>query len=104
MSAGANQLQNIGFTVQDENKLQDAALKDAIENARKKAQAMADQMGVKLGTLLDFAETSSGSPRPLPVMRESMMMMAKSSDSASPVPSRDVETQASVSMTWKIMP
>ena len=54
--AGANQIHGIRFTVEDPNKYKDEARKLAVEEAKSKAQKLANCAGVKLGDVLSIRE------------------------------------------------
>lgn len=60
VAAGANQVQNVQFSVSEQNTTKDAARNQAIANAQSKAQTLADQLGVRLGKVLSFSESASG--------------------------------------------
>lgn len=55
---GANQVGSLNFTFDDPEKLQDEARQKAIVNAKKKAEALVNQMDVKLGKVVSFSENS----------------------------------------------
>lgn len=57
--AGANQVQGISFDVEDKQALQLEALKKAVQQARGKAQAMAEAAEVELGPLTLLTESYS---------------------------------------------
>jgi len=54
--AGANAIHGIRFTVEDPNKYKDEARKLAVEEAKSKAQKLANCAGVKLGDVLSIRE------------------------------------------------
>jgi uncharacterized protein YggE len=98
VTAGANRVSGISFDVADRTTPNDAALKDAIADAKRKAELMAAAAGVKLVRVLavSTAEANNG---PVPMFRA----MAAS---AAPVPVMPGEQQVSVnaSVTWEIAP
>ena len=65
VSAGANNISNLNFTVDDPEKLLAEARSKAIEDAKKKASALEDQLGVNLGKIVNFSENTGGYPRPI---------------------------------------
>jgi len=54
--AGANAIHGIGFTVEDPSQYKDEARKLAVEEARSKAEKLANFAGVKLGDVLSIRE------------------------------------------------
>jgi len=61
---GANQIGNIGFTIDDEYTLKNQARELAIQKAKEKAVLIAKQSGMKLGEVKSVSENSD----PVPVM------------------------------------
>ncbi len=57
---GATGLSNISFTVDDPEALKAEARVTAIEEARKKAELLADELGVKLVRVVNFSDSSDG--------------------------------------------
>lgn len=66
VNAGVNQVYSLYFKVDKDEEIKANARALAIENARKKAQETAAQLGVKLGKLISFNE---GAEYPYPVYR-----------------------------------
>lgn len=66
VSNGANQIQGVNFSFENPDELQQQARKLAIENAKKKAQDLADQAGLKLGKVVSISESGSYYPGPIP--------------------------------------
>ncbi|MFZ4452648.1 SIMPL domain-containing protein [Salibacterium aidingense] len=63
-AAGANQIQQTRFTLEDESEAEQQALQQAIENTAAKAEAMAESAGKSSGDVLQIAE--SGTQMDLP--------------------------------------
>jgi len=61
-AAGANQVGNINFTIDDTDELQMQAREEAIANAKDKAQAIADAAGISLGKIINIYESSNPQP------------------------------------------
>jgi len=99
VASGANSVDGISFTVSDSNEKLDAARKDAVADARRKADLYAAAAGVKLGRILAISEDSIATPRPYALRMEKAMAM-----SAAPVPVEAGEEtlSATVSITWEI--
>ena len=63
--SGANQINGISFDVQDRKQAEADARRLAVEDAKAKAQELADAAGVTLGDLMNINVYSSGNPQPL---------------------------------------
>jgi len=55
-ASGANQVGDLQFTIDKPETLQDEARKQAIDEAKAKAETLASQLGIKLGNITDFNE------------------------------------------------
>jgi uncharacterized protein YggE len=66
VSAGANTIENIAFEVSDPQAVSDQAREAAMQNARHKAEQLANLAGATLGPVLEIQETS---PTPGPVFQ-----------------------------------
>ncbi len=67
--AGANQVYNSGFTVDDPGKFREEARNRAIQNAKEQAQKLASELGIKLGRVVNIVESSESPPGIYPVMK-----------------------------------
>jgi uncharacterized protein len=65
LSAGANSIFGLNFGIDDTTELEQEARLEAIENARDRAQKLADAMGVTLGDPIVIAETFGGGVGPV---------------------------------------
>lgn len=65
-SAGANQLYGIRFEIEDPAPLRAEARKKAVEDARARAERLAQLAGVRLGAPVSITELDAGSPGPMP--------------------------------------
>lgn len=98
VEVGANRLDWLAFGLQDPGATRDAALRDAVADARRKAELVAEAAGVTLGGIVSVVEQGGG-------FRPGPMMMAEASDrSAVPVAPGEVETDAAVSVTFALEP
>lgn len=83
-NAGANSVHGISFAVKDTDALEQQARKAAMEDARRRAQSLAELAGVQLGDILTIS-TSSGGGYPSPMMaRQSMAIDAAPAPGISP--------------------
>lgn len=62
--AGATNLSGLNFTVDDTDKIAAEARAEAIEDAREKAEVLADELGVRLVRVVSFSDSSDGGPYP----------------------------------------
>lgn len=63
-SLGANLVGSLEFTFDEPEKLKDEAREKAILNAKKKAEDLASSLGVKLGKIVSFTESTEPEPSP----------------------------------------
>jgi uncharacterized protein len=95
-NAGANEVYGPMLSRSDEDALQAKALRDAVSNAREKAEALADAAGVRLGDVTAMTEGFAGGPQPY---YESAARLAKAD---APIEPGTQDTQATVTVTFAI--
>ncbi|TCL10052.1 hypothetical protein BXY66_2120 [Shimia isoporae] len=91
---GANDIGGISFGLRDPQLAMSLARKEAIGDARAKAELYAEAAGVKLGQVVTISEVRQGSPRP-------EMMRAAMAD-AVPIAPGEVSLTARVTMVFEI--
>lgn len=99
---GKLEVQNIqgpAFALDDASAGYDAARADAINKAKKQAKVLADQLGVSLGKVVNFSESSGYSPYPMYAMGGAMDSKVASVPN---VPSGENTYSATVSITYEI--
>ncbi|MDP2737086.1 MAG: SIMPL domain-containing protein, partial [bacterium] len=65
-SIGLNQIGNLSFEMDNPEKLKEEARAKALEQAKAKAEALSEIVGVKLGKIISFSESSTdGAPMPM---------------------------------------
>lgn len=96
VTAGANQVNGVNFSISDPETLVDEARNKAIRDAKRKAGLMAKEAGVTLGSLVEIREGSGGSQPP--PMRVMAMAEARSSV---PIQTGEQTIQASVQLTFR---
>ncbi len=99
--AGANNIFGINFGVEDTTALQDEARANAMENAREKAQQLADMSGVTLGKVISVSEGSVGGGVPMPMMEMAMAEAAMDGGTVSVSPGQ-LSYNSSVSVVFAI--
>lgn len=73
-AAGANRVSSIDFSVTNPKPLQDAALKDAVADARAHARLIAESAGVTLGSVTEIRQLG-GRPQPMGLAARADMAM-----------------------------
>src|ERR1700737_493531 len=95
VSAGANDIGGINFTVSNASKLLDDAREQAVADARRKAEIYARAAGVTLGAPLAISE--EGAPGPIPYRKMAVGMAA-----SAPVAPGEETLRVTVSVSWAI--
>ncbi|MBW1999357.1 MAG: SIMPL domain-containing protein [Deltaproteobacteria bacterium] len=98
IQAGANQLQGISFDIRDAATYRNQALQMAAQEARGKAEALAESTGVKLGRILEIRE--GGTPVVRPQLERFYATTAKA---PTPVHPGQVRIRASVTVRYEII-
>ena len=96
VTAGANQMNGINFSIADTTALMAQARQQAVADALNKAQTYAKAAGVTLGAIQSISESDNGGPRPL--YAAAPMAMAR----AVPVAMGEERVTATVSIVWQI--
>ncbi|MBI4092099.1 MAG: SIMPL domain-containing protein [Candidatus Levybacteria bacterium] len=65
--AGANQVYNSGFTVDDPSKYREEARNKAIQNAKDQARKLSKELGINLGRVVNIVESTPGPDRIVPL-------------------------------------
>lgn len=98
VEAGSNEIESFSFDVSERGAKLDAARKDAVSDARRKAELYASAAGAKLGRVLSIEEEAeAGEPaRPF-------AMRAKAMDAApTPIAKGEQELTAKITVRWAI--
>ncbi len=101
LAAGANNIGSLAYDLADRTSARNAALADAVANARKQAEVMAQAAGGRLGELVELS-TQAGEYRPFYAGDVSMRMAA--SAAPTPVSPGAVTVSASVTGRWRFIP
>lgn len=101
VTAGANQVNNLGFKVDNEEKLKDEARELAIKDAKEKANTLKKQIGIRLGKIVNYSE---GGYYPGPYFLEAKALDGRGGDiSATPeIPAGENEIVVNVTITYQI--
>ncbi len=97
--AGANRVGGIQFTIEDEEEVRKQARKEAIDQAKTKAQETASQLGVKLSKIVDFSENFY-----TPRTTSDMMLKSEQAEAGttSQIEPGQNKVEVRVSITYKI--
>jgi uncharacterized protein len=98
VTAGANDIGNINFTVTQASKLLDEAREKAVADARRKAEIYAKAAGVILGAPLNISEEGA----PVPTFRAKALAVAPMAAGVPPVAQGEETLSVTISMTWAI--
>jgi len=102
---GKLEVQNVNgpaFALDDPTAGYDAARADAISKAKTQASLLAKQIGVSLGKIVNFSESSGGYPYPMYYGIGAGAMSAKDIASTPNIPTGENTYNASVSITYEI--
>ncbi len=101
VTAGANQVGNLNFKIDDPEKLKAEARAKAIADAKKKAGELKDQVGIRLGKIVNFSEGVAGYP--VPMYESAMLSKGVGVGGGGPsVPSGENEITVDVIITYQI--
>jgi len=99
IEAGANNINGIQFSIKDAEAAKSEARREAVKNARRKAEEMATAAGVRLGRILLMTESSHQfNPQPMMMARGMAADMAEST----PVQGGEQTLSVTVNMTFAI--
>lgn len=102
VTAGANQVGNLDFKIDNPEKLKAEARAKAIEDAKKKASELKDQVGIKLGKIVNFSEGVAGYLVPMYETMSKGMGMGGGVGGGPSVPSGENEITVNVTITYQI--
>ncbi len=95
---GANQVNNVRFTVADSSKYYQEALKAAIKNAEEKANTIASTISVKIGKPSKVIE--AGYYEPTPVYMDTAFVKGEAQNGSTQIISGELEIRANVQVTY----
>jgi len=97
--AGANNIYGISFDVSNRSQAEAEARRLAVEDAKAKAQELAQLTGVTLGTVQNVSVYASGSPVPV---YEAKGMIGVGGDGQAPIAAGQLVISADASLTYEI--
>lgn len=101
-AAGANNVDNLSFTLRRDRPARDQALAEATRAALSKAQVIAQALGGRVTRIIEVQEATEG-VRPVPIYKTEMMARSASSDAAqTPVEIGTLEIRSQVQLVAEI--
>lgn len=94
------EVQSVNFTIDDPDELREEARREAVEDARQKAETLAELADVKLGKPLSISE--SGGPVPIPYRGAAEMGLAVEEEAPTPIEVGELEVAISVQIVYAI--
>ncbi len=101
MTAGANSLNGLYFTIDDPSTLMQQARTQAVKDAMAKAKTLADAAGVKLGSITSLTENVSP-VRPVYAKADAVFAMPSAANGMGPVESGQTEISVTVELHYQI--
>lgn len=101
---GANQVGGVSFTIDEPEELRQQARLKALAAAKKKAQALADAAGIKLGKVVGFSEDAGYVPTPVFYGKDMAMGMGGGGGAAPSIESGSQDVTVNVSVVYEILP
>lgn len=99
VGAGGNTVNGVYFSYQDPDRQLDAARRDAIEEARRRAELYANALNMRVARVVAVQEGGGGYPPvPMPVA----VRMEAAQDASTPIAPGQIETRVSVSVTFEL--
>jgi uncharacterized protein len=99
---GATDMSNLQFTIDDESVSKAQAREKAIVDAKAKAEALADNLGMKLGKMTSFYEQDGGGYYPMPERSYAMAGDASFKGVSPEMPIGENTVKVIVNMTYEI--
>jgi uncharacterized protein len=99
--AGSNNVQNVRFALRDEESPRRQALREAAQNARQDAEALAGALGLEVVRVLAVDEQGGGVRQPLAYPRVMKMAVAAA---PTPVEPGTIDVNAAVTLTVEVAP
>ena len=99
MSAGANNVSRLLFTLKDEETIRLEALRQASAKARTKAEAIAASLGLKI---LRISAVNEGERSFQPILRQAPMARAEAAAAPTPIEPGTVEVRSTVTLTMDV--
>jgi uncharacterized protein len=99
---GANQVGGIQFTIDEPKALEEQAREKAIDDARQKAQTLAEQLGLTIIKVVSFTESSGSTPPPYPMYAKAMDLGAAEAAPSPTIESGSLEVVSNVNVVFEV--
>jgi len=99
---GATNVSGLSFSVDKQDVLAREARDKAIADAREQAIKLADSLGVKLGTIINFSESTPYRPYPMMYAKEASVMGMGGDGAAPSIPAGENKITSDVTITYEI--
>jgi uncharacterized protein len=103
LTAGANQLEGVRFRLKDDLPIREKALRQAVAEAKRKAEVMAEALGVRIVGVLDASE-SGVSVIPREQFEFGAVARMAADQAPTPVSPGEIDIRASVTVRYQIAP
>jgi len=100
--SGANNIGNLQFSIEDAEKIKTQARAKAIEQAKIKAQTIAQQAGVKLGDVINVYEDSYYAPTAYSSAKVMDAVGSAARESVAQIETGEQKVQVTISLVYKI--
>ncbi len=101
-SLGATDISGLNFSVDKQTDVERQARDKAISDAREQANILARSLGVSLGRIVNFSESSSGRPYPIMYAKDMAMSSGAVAPQAANIPSGENKVTSNVTITYEI--
>ena len=98
VQAGSNQISGVNFSIAQPRAIMNEARKNAIDDARGRAELYAQATGVKVGKVISISEQSIQPPRPMFAAR-----MAMAEADSVPIATGEQEVTASINVIYELV-
>ena len=100
---GANEVDGVNLSIENPDALQQQAQQQAIDNAKSKAQKLAQEAGLTLGKVVSVAESSNGYPGPIPFATNMAMSAGVVGKSVAPdIQTGSQEVDETMTITYEV--
>lgn len=99
VSSGANSLGGVSFSFSDPKPLYETARRNAVADARARAELLADAAGVSLGPILRIQDGYVAAPGPRPA---ALRMSMEAADASVPMEAGEASVRATVTLVYEI--
>lgn len=101
-SAGIKEVSGPNYTIDDDGDYKDIARKEAIDDAKDKAELLAKQLGVKLVRIVSFSESDYSPMYPVMYKANSMSLDAAAPEALPTLPTGENTIKSNVNITYEI--